>query len=679
MILALAAAFVNLAPARADGPLLPGYTLQDGQRIPAPTGYIQTGVISGEQQLCGLFVKPQDLFLDPATGNFVVADTGNNRVVVLDKQGTYLFEIGPDAGLKEPEGVFVDSVGDIWVADKGNKRVAVFSPDGKLKQEHFEPITDYLVGMDFTPSKVVVDRRGYIYIVIGSQNSLGVVVMDSTDSFRGFFGRTRIRFNLGRVIARFLATKEQRSRILRIQPAPLNNLFLDNQGFIYAVSQVLQVDQIQRLNSVGTNVYGEGGLRTGAGHLWDKLMGKEGIAFGETGVTWTWNDQMRMSIPEPILPAFIDLAVDDLGIVSVLDSRNNQVYQYDQAGNLLTIFGGTGLSEGVFSQPLSIVAGDQGYLYILDAGRGNIQVYRPTELTRLIHQASHEYFNGSYDKAAVLWSEIAQRNTNFAMAHSGLGKALMGQKRYLEAMQEYYYAEDKGGYSSAFQQYRYLWARANFGFLGIGIIVLVTAAGISGNWILSGFRGILARLSNFREHAGLWAAPFLLVLTVLSRMISLSTLSFHYQEQRPDQIRLLFESGKIIIPWVTWCISAFWVGEIYFGEGTFRRILISSAWALWPLIVLPIPLSLLTHILSLDEKGLYDILWIIIWILVVWQFFQVIKEEHRFEFGQSVFVVLLSLVGIIAIWILVGLVYALTAEIIRFISQIILEIYVRMY
>lgn len=678
--LALCVVLVAFAPAGADGPLVPGYTLQDGKKISAPTGYIQATAISGEENGYGLFKSPQDLFRDPATGNLLVADTGNNRVIVLDREGKLLREIGGEqAGLSGPEGVFVDVDGSIWVADKGNKRVAVFSPDGAFKAQHTRPESPYLTDFDFAPSKIVVDRRGFIYIVTGSENNLGVVVMDGTERFRGFFGRARIPFNLGRVLGRLLASKAQRARMLRVSPAPMGNLYLDSLGFIYAVSPIMNKDQVQRLNSVGTNVYGEVGTRTGAGKLWDKLMNKEGIVFGETEVVWGWNDAMRMSVPQAHLPQFLDIAVDDLGIVSVIDGRNNQVYQYDQAGNLLSIFGGAGMSEGFFQKAVSIVAGDQGYLYILDSSRGNIQVFRPTELTMLIHQASNEYFNGDYNAAAKLWQEISQRNTNFSLAHSGLGKALMSQKRYQEAMQEYYYAENTSGYSQAFGEYRYLWMRERFGLLGLGVIGAIVVAGATGSRVSNRFRRLLEWIKQMKEHSGLIAVPLLLVLAVLAWMISLSSLSFHFRERRPEEIQLLFESGKIIIPWITWCVSAFGVGEIFFGEGTFRKILINSAWALWPLIVLAIPVNLLTHIITLDEKVIYQVAWVIIGVLMTWEFLQVIKNIHAFEYGQAIGVMLLTLVGIVVIWILVALVYALTAEIFRFIEQVILEIYVRMY
>jgi len=678
--LALCVALPAIGPASADGPLIPGYTIQDGNRVPAPTGYIQASVLSGELENYGQFNGPQDLFRDPITGNLVVADTGNNRVVILGPDGKLVLEIGgEEAGLLGPEGVFVDVEGSIWVADKGNERVAVFSKDGAFVAEHTKPDSTYLDGIDFAPSKIVVDRRGFMYVVTGSENNLGVLVIDGTERFRGFFGRTRIPFNLGRLIGRALATKEQRQRMLRVQPAPMGNLYLDSLGFIYAVSPVISKDQIQRLNSVGTNVYGEVGTRTGAGKLWEKLFGKEGIVFGESEVRWSWDNRMRMSVPQMSYPQFLDLAVDDLGIVSVLDGRNSQIYQYDQSGNLLTIFGGPGLSAGYFQKPVSLVTGAAGTIYVLDSGRGDIQVFRPTDLTRTIHQASFEYFNGKYDTAAQLWSDIAQRNTNFSLAHSGLGKAMMGQKRYAEAMQEYYYAENKYGYSAAFAEYRYLWMRSRFHWLGLGMIGVIVVAGAAGSRISDGFVRLLAWLREWKAKSGLWSVPLLLALALLAWMVSLSALSFHFRERRPEEIRLLFESGKIIIPWATWCVSAFAVGEIFFGEGTFRKILINSAWALWPMIVLAVPVNLLTNIISLDENAVYHAGWVVIWLLIVWEFFKVIRDSHNFEFGQTFGVMLLSLLGIVVIWILLGLVYALTAEIFRFIGQIIFEIYVRLY
>lgn len=662
----------------ADGPVVPSYLLDsDGQRVPAPAAYVYAGYLGGESQSQGMFEQPQDLFRDPVTGNLLVADTGNNRIVVLDAEGRVLLEIAE--GLAAPEGVFVDADGDIWVADTGNGRVARFAPDGAFKAEYTKPESRYLQDREFSPSKIVVDRRGFIYLVTGQEGDLGVIVIDAQENFRGFFGRTRVPFNLGRLLARMVASKEQRRRMLRVRPAPLGNIHLDEQGFLYAVSPVLKYNQIQRLNSVGENVYGGAGGGSELAQLLERARGEDKQSFGESQVKERWDIQWSMTVLYRVGSTFIDVAVDDLGTVSALDKYSDQVYQYDQAGNLLAIFGGRGQREGGLANPTSIVAGENGYIYVLDGGRGNIQIFRPTALMDQVHRASYAYYDGRYDEAAALWAEIARRNTNFGLAHAGLGKALLRQGEYAAALEEYRYAESRTGYSAAFREYRYHWMRDHFNLIGLGAIGLLAVFNLSAAPLARWRRRAQWKALSLRESGVLWPVGVLLLLAVAVRMASLSALSFHFRTQRPEDTRLLFESGKILVPWITWCVAQLAVSEIFYGEGTFRQILVASAWALWPFILLALPVNLLTHWLTLDEKAVFQAGWWLIWGLAAWNLFRQVQTVHNFEVRQTLVVVALTLLGMFILWVLVGLVYALTSEIVRFGREILLEIYVRRF
>ena len=171
----------------------------------------------------------------------------------------------------------------------------------------------------------------------------------------------------------------------------------------------------------------------------------------------------------------------------------------------------------------------------------------------------------------------------------------------------------------------------------------------------------------------------MLLLAVFVRMGGLAAQCYHFQAQRPEETRLLFEAGKIVIPWITWCISAVAMGEIFYGEGTLRQVMTSSAWALWPYIVLTLPVNLMTHVISLDEKLLYQVGSYVIWGSMAWVFFQQFRIVQNFDAGKALAVMSLTLVGMLFIWLLVGLVFALTGEIVRFIQQLALEIYVRRY
>lgn len=77
---------------------------------------------------------PRDITID-ASGNVLVADTGNKRVRMYNSEGAWLRDIGTGGTglgqLDEPAGLAVNPVnGEIYVADTWNRRVQAFSPDG---------------------------------------------------------------------------------------------------------------------------------------------------------------------------------------------------------------------------------------------------------------------------------------------------------------------------------------------------------------------------------------------------------------------------------------------------------------------------------------------------------------------------------------------------------------------
>lgn len=80
----------------------------------------------------GRFLRPGGLACGP-DGRVYVADTGNHRVQVLDRDGAALFAFGArgrgEGELCEPLGLAVDAR-RVLVADSGNARVVVFALDG---------------------------------------------------------------------------------------------------------------------------------------------------------------------------------------------------------------------------------------------------------------------------------------------------------------------------------------------------------------------------------------------------------------------------------------------------------------------------------------------------------------------------------------------------------------------
>ena len=116
---------------------------------------------------------------------------------------------------------------------------------------------------------------------------------------------------------------------------------------------------------------------------------------------------------------------------------------------MLWAFGGVGNSDGFFNRPIAIehMGTD---LLILDQA-GSLTVMTPTEYGAMVYKANHQYRTGDYEGSSETWTEVLSRNGNFDSAYIGIGRALLQQEEYEEAMQYFRAAMDDKNYSEAWR------------------------------------------------------------------------------------------------------------------------------------------------------------------------------------------------------------------------------------
>src|SRR5690606_27216793 len=126
--------------------------------------YEPTALVTGSDAGAGSFREPSDLHVTP-DGSIYVADSGNNRIVVLDGQFRAVETIDSfDSGgaaetFLNPQGLFVTENGHLYVADTGHKRVVHLDGERKLVKLIEAPESELLQSnFDFLPVRVVVDH-----------------------------------------------------------------------------------------------------------------------------------------------------------------------------------------------------------------------------------------------------------------------------------------------------------------------------------------------------------------------------------------------------------------------------------------------------------------------------------------------------------------------------------------
>ena len=141
-----------------------------------------------------VLVRPSGLAIDRQNRFVYVADTGNDVVDVFDADSyKFLRQIGKPSKKHEqsgpgafslPEGVAVDSDGNVYVTDTFNDRIETFDADGQFINT-FGKNGDGPADFE-RPKGVAIDRDGHIWVVDAAQNR--VKVFDQEGRLLIYFG-----------------------------------------------------------------------------------------------------------------------------------------------------------------------------------------------------------------------------------------------------------------------------------------------------------------------------------------------------------------------------------------------------------------------------------------------------------------------------------------------------------
>ncbi len=610
---------------------------------------------------------PSDIHID-THDNVYIADTDNKRIVVLNSDLELQSLVG-EGILQRPTGVFVDGQGLIYAADYGKSLVFQFSSDGELLQTFGRPDSP-LFGRSnpYRPLKVVVDRRGNLYI-IGDGTTDGVIQLSPYGDFLGYYGANEARSNLRLLLQRTFFTQEQRARLFRNVPPSPTNIAIDQKGLIYTVTQG-HGQAVKKLDISGANM-----LPAGMAHD----------------------------------PLFVDIYIGPIGNIFVL-SQNGLIYEFDSEGNLIFIFGGRDSGrqrQGLFSNPSGIAVNSKGEVFVVDRERHNIHVFSRTEFTTQVHHALALYNEGYYVQSQEPWQYVLRLNNLFDLAHTGMGHGYYKLQMYEEALESYEISNNKTGYSNAFWEIRNQWLQDHLGTIIIGFIVLwmvkrflqflhrkygifdpVIALGqrtaqikiiqellFLGHFIKNpadGFYGIKreGKSSNF-------TATLLYLLFFIEWLLGLYYTNFIFRQGRTADIMLSREIAKVAVPFALWVISNYLVSTISDGEGKFSDVYQGTIYSFAPYLLFNPLVILISNALTYNEAFVYDFSYFVIWAWTAGLLFVMVMETHNFEFKETIKNILLTGFSMLILMLVVFIVYVLLDQVFDFGFSVVQEVMVR--
>ncbi len=356
--------------------------------------------------------------------------------------------------LNSPEGICVDKNGRIYICDTENRRVITMASDFTDIRYHTEDMvheTATLLGDDynFTPSKIGISMTGMMYI-LNKSSYKGFFTLNRDGEFCGFVGATKVTASVTDVLTQIFGSATQKQALANRSPAPATNLYVvDNMIYSVVKASATEPDpkRIMKINVVGSDLFPAG--------------------------NYVISDYSTAT-QERVDSNYVDICVDDYGIVTALDNELGYIVQLNQLGEVIACFGGKSNRQGQFMAPTALDINPlNDRIYVTDSMKGSIQVFEPTNFINLVHKASELYFEGLYAEAVELWEEVAALDETYDLAHVGIAESYYGDGYNLKAMEKFSYAWNYEGYDKAFADFRLSLFRYYFAPFALSILALI--------------------------------------------------------------------------------------------------------------------------------------------------------------------------------------------------------------
>lgn len=646
------------------------YDVHD-KSVQAPAIYTVTGESEpGFSGATDLFVHGDNLY---------VLDAAHARIVQLDASTLSMqAEIqSTEIDLADAKGLFITANGEMYVSLYTKKQVAVLDAQGQLLKLIDEPKSE-AIPADFVykPTRLVVQedsQSGERLLYVVSEGAYdGLIQMDDKGNFISFFGSNTVTLSITQVLQQFwnkLVTEAMKDRTQLSLPANYSSVAISEDGFIYVCTDSGDVvtNQLKRLSPYGANITNVTG----------------GDAYGD----------LESARVDGVLTAsaLIDLTVDENGTISALDGATGRIFQYDEESYLLGVFGGIGAQAGLFQKPVAI-ANIGTELFVLDGQLGVVYAYEPTEYGNLIHTAQRLADEGNEAEAVPVLQEIDRRCSGLKWVNRNLGKAALIQGDYIAGMQYFKTALDVNNYSECYEMYRSVLMEKYFWILFVGVITVLAAIWIMINRSLKKEPTTVISLSNKKitpfhllahptafgdmkeENRGsLWMACGVLVLTMVARVLSISSTSFIFRPEGDATVNYPLEMLQIVLLFLCFVGCSWAVGTFLEGKGKIKELFTASAYALLPYCLCLLLSIGLSNVLCLREAAFVTGLEVIGLYWSAMLIFLAMMRTNQYSFGKTVVSLLLTVVAIIFVLFILIMMFTLVTKITDFVGQVVEE------
>ena len=626
----------------------------------------------------------------------------------------YISEFTNEYGVKDtltgPRGVFISKdryengehiEGLIYVCDTDRNRIVVFEKDGTYVRIINQPESELFdEGSLYKPVAVAVDAYDRLFVVSESTTQ-GIIVLTSEGEFTKFIGAQKTSLNAWQILMRRFRTDEQSTMVEANVSSEYNNITITDDGFIYVTTSSLDEGQqqsairgkstsgdyapVKMLNASGDEIMRRNGFWPPSGEVQistSSVDASRGVATGASKVT--------------------DVACGPSGTWSIIDAKRQKVFTYDFDGNLLFAFGDKGDQMGNL-QNIAAVTYQGDRMLLLDMGESkSFTAFSRTEYGNILMQALDHQNARQYDKAIDDWTEILKRNSNFDAAYVGIGKALYRSGEYEESLEYYKSAYDTVNYSLSYKEIRKEWIGNFIIFIPIGIGLLCFFISKFLNYAnkINRAAALKTEKKTFKEELlyvfhvmfhpfdGFWdlkhekrgsvrAGIVFIVITILAYFYKAIGQGYMVDQQQGTSSIMTWVISVLVTVFL-WAISNWCLTTLFDGEGSFKDIFIATSYCLLPVPITIIPCTLISNFVIDTEVSMLSFVETLGIIYMVILVFIGMMVTHDYTMGKNIITSAGTIIAMVFIMFVAALFSTLLIKIVSFVSNIVIELRYRM-
>jgi hypothetical protein len=147
------------------------------------------------------------------------------------------------------------------------------------------------------------------------------------------------------------------------------------------------------------------------------------------------------------------------------------------------------------------------------------------------------------------------------------------------------------------------------------------------------------------KRGSMKGALFILFLVTLTYILQRQFTGFIFNYNQLNQLNIFLEIISVVVPFLLWCISNWCLTTLMDGEGSFSDIVITTAYALVPIVIINLPMILFSNFIVIEEQAFY---FFFNSLAVVWSAALIVlgtMTVHQYSMMKTIITCILIIVG----------------------------------